>query len=95
MKHSRSDIPRMVKLTLENLFLFLSHFVLFSIWLKLGQRSAFDPAHWSRAFMGLVIAGFLSIALYFIGIGLFAERHLGAYVPAHTENGQLIPGGFK
>jgi hypothetical protein len=85
----------MIRVIFETLLLFLAPFVLFSIWLKLGQRSAFDPAHWSRAFMGLVIAGFLSIALYFIGIGLFAERHLGAYVPAHTENGQLIPGGFK
>jgi hypothetical protein len=85
----------MIRVTFETLLLFLVPFVLFSLWLKLGQRSVFDPAHWSRAFLGLVIAGFLLVASFFVATGLFAERHLGAYVPAHTENGQLIPGGFK
>ena len=85
----------MIRVTFETLLLFLVPFVLFSLWLKIGQRSVLDPSHWSRAALGLVISGFVLVALFFIASGVFAERHLGAYVPAHIENGELVPGGFK
>jgi hypothetical protein len=30
-----------------------------------------------------------------IVLGLFAPREQGAYVPAHVENGRLMPGHFE
>jgi hypothetical protein len=39
--------------------------------------------------------GLILVALSFITLGIFAERHQDAYVPAHMENGQLIEGQFK
>lgn len=85
----------MIRITFETVLLFLVPFVLFSLWLKLGQRSAFDPAHWSRAFLMLVIAGLVAVGLFFVASGMFAERHFGAYVPAHVDHGEFVPGGFK
>jgi hypothetical protein len=85
----------MIRVTFETLLLFLVPFVLFSVWLKLGQRSALDPSHWNRVVLGLVIAGLVLVALFFLASGVFAERHLGAYVPAHVEKGELVQGGFQ
>ncbi len=85
----------MIRVTFETLVLFLVPFVLFVLWLKIGQRSVLDPSHWSRAGLGLVISGLVLVALFFVASGVLAERHLGAYVPAHVENGELIPGSFK
>jgi hypothetical protein len=34
-------------------------------------------------------------ALSFLYEGMVAPRDTGAYVPAHTENGVLVPGHFK
>jgi len=45
--------------------------------------------------LGLVIAGLVLVALFFLASGVFAERHLGAYVPAHVEKGELVKGGFQ
>jgi hypothetical protein len=85
----------MIRVTFETLLLFIIPFVVYSIWLKIGQKSTLDPENWSRPLLGLVSAGFILIALFFVATGLFSERHLGAYVPAHVENGQLVPGIFK
>jgi hypothetical protein len=30
-----------------------------------------------------------------IAFGIFAPRHAGAYVPAHIENGKLVPGRMQ
>ncbi len=85
----------MIRVTFETLLLFLIPFLIYSVWLKIGQKSALDPEYWSRPLLGLVSTGFILVALFFITTGLFSERHLGAYVPAHVENGQLVPGTFK
>ena len=85
----------MIRVTFETLLLFLIPFIAYLIWLKIGQKSALDPEHWSKPLLGLVCAGFILVASFFITTGLFSERHLGAYVPAHLENGQLVPGTFK
>jgi hypothetical protein len=41
------------------------------------------------------MSGLVLIALSFVFSGLFAERHLDTYVPAHMENGKFVPGGFQ
>jgi len=85
----------MIRVIFENLLLFIVPFILYSVWLKIVQKSTLDPENWSRSLLALVSAGFILVALFFVASGLFAERHLGAYTPAHVENGQLVPGTFK
>ena len=85
----------MIRVTFETLVLFVIPFVLYSLWLKIAQRSTLDPENWSRPLLSLVVAGLILVALFFVGTGLFSERHLGAYEPAHVENGRLVPGTFK
>jgi hypothetical protein len=85
----------MIRVIFENLLLFIVPFILYSVWLKMVQKSTLDPENWSRSLLVLVSAGFILVALFFVASGLFAERHLGAYMPAHLENGQLVPGTFK
>ncbi len=41
----------------------------------------------SRDF-AIAVAGMLTF-------GIFAVRHEGAYVPAHIENGKLVPGRLQ
>ena len=85
----------MIRIAFETLVLFLIPFALFAGWLMLSKKSAFDPEHWSKPFLILVISGLVLIALSFVFSGVFAERHLDTYVPAHMENGKFVPGGFK
>ena len=85
----------MIRIFLETLVVFLIPFALFAGWLMLSRKSAFDPEHWSKPFLILVISGLILIALSFVISGVFAERHLDTYVPAHMENGKFVPGGFK
>jgi hypothetical protein len=40
--------------------------------------------------LGLVIA-----VIGMFAFGIFADRHLGAYVPAHIENGVVVPGRMQ
>lgn len=85
----------MIRIFLETLVVFLIPFALFAGWLMLSRKSAFDPEHWSKPFLILVISGLILIALSFVISGVFAERHLDTYIPAHMENGKFVPGGFK
>ena len=50
-----------------------------------------DQQGWQRwLFSGLAIA-----VTGMIAFGIFAPRHAGAYVPAHIENGKLVPGRMQ
>ena len=86
----------MWRIILEPAALFLSPFLAYALYLTALRRYPLAVAHWSRgtlsalAFSGLVIA--VGGTLVF---GLRAERHLGVYVPAHVQNGQLMPGHME
>lgn len=79
---------------IDDLLLFLLPFLLFAGWLLLNKRNPLDIAHWSGWKFGLAAAGIgLGIASI-IYAGMSSERHTGAYVPPHVENGRLVPGRF-
>ncbi len=49
---------------------------------------------WPVLTVGIVAALAVSV-IGLLALGLFAERHQGAYRPARIENGRLIPGELQ
>ena len=85
----------MMRVTLESIALFLVPFGAYALWVAMARRFGFDSPAFSHVATYLAAAGLILVALSFITLGIFAERHQDAYVPAHMENGQLIEGQFK
>lgn len=85
----------MMRTMLESILLFLVPFGVYALWVALARRFGFDSPAFSQVVTYLAAAGLILVALSFITLGIFAERHQDAYVPAHMENGQLIEGQFK
>jgi hypothetical protein len=85
----------MIRIVLQELSLFLTPFLLWALLLALKRRRILDPQHWSGVTMTLAIAGFVLAIGGLLAFGLFGERHQGAYVPPHMENGRLVPGEFR
>ena len=76
--------------------LFLVPFVAYALFLALRRRYPFVLDSWTQGPVAtLVVAG---LALAVAGVlltGFFANRHKGAYVPAHIEKGRLVPGRME
>ncbi|MFM8606465.1 MAG: DUF6111 family protein [Hyphomicrobiales bacterium] len=85
----------MMRTMLESILLFLVPFGVYALWVALARRFGFDSPAFSQVATYLAALGLILVALSFITLGIFAERHQDAYVPAHMENGQLIEGQFK
>ena len=85
----------MTRVFVESLLLFLLPFLVFAIYLVARRKPAFDPDHWSKPLLWLIMAGLGLVALSFIASGIFRERQVSGYVPAHIENGKLVPGKFE
>lgn len=76
-----------------NVVLFLLPFAFYVVFLHLKERSPFVKEHWERrpviwlGTFGLILsAGFFFISAMSQGLDPNA-----AYVPAHMENGRLVP----
>ncbi len=82
----------MTRVFIEELLLFLLPFALFAIWLLLRRKSPLVRAHWDGQVPWIVLAGLLAVAAALLYAGFTAPRGKGAYVPAHMENGQFVPG---
>jgi len=81
---------------LEPAALFLSPFVAFAIYLVLRARYPLAIEHWSRGRVStLTLTGLAIAALGMLLFGLSAPRGHGVYVPAHNENGRLVPGHLE
>jgi hypothetical protein len=86
----------MLRAIVEPAALFLSPFVAFAIYLALRARYPLAVEHWSRGRVStLTLVGLFVAALGMFLFGLAAPRGQGVYVPAHVENGQLIPGHIQ
>lgn len=86
----------MWRVILEPLLLFASPFLAYVAYLVLRQKYPFAIEHWSRnAVSTMTLAGLAIAAAGMLVFGILAPRHEGAYVPAHIENGKLVPGRIQ
>ncbi|MGU3540124.1 DUF6111 family protein [Methylobacterium sp. A54F] len=85
----------MLRRVLEEFGLFLLPFGLFFAYLLLVGRNPFHRVHWEAQVFRLVLAGLGVVIASLVITGLFSERHETGYVPAHMENGRLVPGQFR
>jgi hypothetical protein len=80
---------------LETALLFLTPFLAYTLFHAAQRRWPFVADLWHRRIVSsLTIAGLLTAVAGMLALGL-TERQQGAYVPAHVENGKLVPGRFQ
>jgi hypothetical protein len=76
--------------------LFLSPFVVFTLYLIARARYPLAVEHWTTGRVStLALAGLVVAVVGMIVVGLTEPRGFGVYVPAHIENGQLAPGRIE
>ncbi|MBM6592797.1 DUF6111 family protein [Microvirga pudoricolor] len=85
----------MTRVVFGELLFFLLPFVVFALYLLVLRRNPFLFEHWSRSSLWLAVAGLVCVILAFVVAGTRAERHTGAFVPTHMENGRVVPGQFS
>jgi len=84
----------MIRPVLTEIALFLAPFVIYALFLWLTKTSMLDRTYWSvKIMLSLTIVALLLMIGSFIYLGHFTGMpHDGTYVPAHVEDGKLIPG---
>ncbi len=76
--------------------LFLLPFIGYAVLLVFRRTTPFASRNWSPGTVStLTLAGLFVAVIGVFLFGVFAERHLGAYVPAHLVNGVLVPGHME
>ena len=77
--------------------LFLSPFVAYAIFLWATRAGVIDPLSWTaRELLWLTIVALVAVIVGFVAIAEFSGARPGAvYIPAHMENGRLVPGTTK
>ena len=86
----------MGRTVLEPLALFLSPFAVYAVYLALRLRYPLEVAHWTRGRVSiLTLIGLAAAVLGLVALNVLAPRGRGAYVPAHVENGVLVPGRIE
>jgi hypothetical protein len=86
----------MGRAVLEPLALFLAPFGIYAVYLALRARYPLQIEHWtSRRVSLLTLAGLAAAVLGLVLMDALAPRGHGVYVPAHQENGVLVPGHIE
>ena len=76
--------------------LFLAPFAAYALYLILRARYPLEVEHWTRGRVSaMTLIGLAAAVLGLVALDAFAPRGRGVYVPAHIENGALVPGRFK
>ena len=91
-------MPAMVRPFLTELVLFLTPFALYALFLWATKRGGvFEPANWPLSHvLWLAIVAFLLVIASFIILAHWDRVPPGStYIPAHMEDGKLVPGGSK
>lgn len=80
----------------EPLVLFLSPFAAYAVFLVLRSRYPLAVEHWTQGRVSIMtLLGLAAAVLGLVAVDAFAPRGKGVYVPAHMENGVLVPGHIK
>ena len=84
----------MIRPVLTELALFAAPFVAYALFLLATRAGVLDPSAWSlRVLALLTIAALVLMLGSFVVIAHFSGAPPGStYVPAHMENGRLVPG---
>ena len=87
----------MIRLIATELVLFLVPFAAYAIFVWATHEGFVDPVAWSAQRLAwLTIVALVLIASSFFLIAEFAGAPpSAAYVPAHLDNGRLVPGTMK
>ena len=86
----------MGRTVLDPLMLFLSPFAVYALYLVLRARYPLEVEHWTRERVSIMTLIGLAVAvLGLVAINAFAPRGRGVYIPAHIENGVLVPGHIE
>lgn len=77
--------------------LFLAPFLLYAIYLTATERDARDQEHWRIKVLAICASGgFVLVILSLLAFAHFGGAPPGGiYIPAHMENGKLVPGQIK
>ena len=84
----------MIRPLATEIALFFTPFVLYAIFLLATRAGVLQPAAWTlRRLAGLVIVSLVLVVGSFFVLAQFSGAPPGStYVPAHIENGRLVPG---
>jgi hypothetical protein len=83
----------MARAVLEVAAFFLAPFFAYALYLIARLRNPIAVEHWERGpLFAVTLAGLVAAVAGGIWLGATAERHTGRYVPAHSENGRVVPG---
>ncbi len=86
----------MARAIFETFGLFLAPFAIFALYLGLRAKVPLAVEHWTRGRLSwLALAGLAAAAGGLVAINAFAPRGHGRYIPAHIENGVIVPGRFE
>ena len=87
----------MVRTGLTELLLFLAPFAIYAAFLFATRAGVLDPKSWPmRHVLSLAIVAVLLVIGSFVYLAHFSGAPVGtSYVPAHMENGKLVPGAYK
>ena len=86
----------MGRVFVEVLLPFLLPFAGYALWLAFRRRFPFVASAWARGPVAALVVGGLGLAvLSLVAAGLLGPRARGGYVPAHLENGRLVPGRME
>jgi Family of unknown function (DUF6111) len=86
----------MGRTVLEPLALFLSPFAVYALYLIARACYPLEVEHWTRRRVSaLTLIGLAAAMLGLVAVTAFAPRGRGVYIPAHVENGILVPGRIE
>ena len=77
--------------------LFALPFAAYLLWLLVSGKDVAEPDAWRGRRLGVIVAaGLISMLVGFAVFGHFREAPANAvYIPAHMENGKLVPPQLK
>lgn len=90
----------MIRILLEYLVPLFLPIAVYLVWTWIvgkSTRQPEDPPRWFEGpYFWLIIVGFVLMVTVMAATAILQGRPPSAtYVPPHTENGEIIPGGFK
>jgi hypothetical protein len=75
--------------------LFLLPFALYFLYTRMARRDEEGKLGHAHPWVWLFIAGLVLAIAGLVFVGLTNSENAGVYVPAHTENGRVVPGHYE